>query len=46
MRRYSPEMIWSDITLDPIDPSAIVERVGTPEDGAVALFLGTVRNPK
>ena len=37
-------MIWSDITLDPIDPSAIVERVGTPEDGAVALFLGTVRN--
>lgn len=37
-------MTWSDITLDPIDPSAIVERVGTPEDGAVALFLGTVRN--
>lgn len=37
-------MTWSDITIDPIDPSAIVERVGTPEDGAVALFVGTVRN--
>ena len=37
-------MIWSDITIDPIDPSTVVGRVGAPEDGAVALFLGTVRN--
>ena len=39
-----PKMIWSDITLDPIDPSAVLDRVGAPEDGAVSLFLGTVRN--
>ena len=37
-------MIWSDITIESIDPSTVVERVGAPEDGAVALFLGTVRN--
>ena len=37
-------MTFSDITTDPIDPSTIVERVGAPEDGAVALFMGTVRN--
>ena len=37
-------MNWSDITSDPIDPSVVLERVGTPEDGAVALFVGTVRN--
>ena len=37
-------MTWSDITIDPIDPSTVVDRVGAPEDGAVALFLGTVRN--
>ena len=37
-------MVWSDITTDPIDPSTVVQRVGGPEDGAVALFLGTVRN--
>lgn len=37
-------MTWSDITTDPIDPSAVAERVGAPEDGAVALFAGAVRN--
>ena len=37
-------MVWSDITIEPIDSSTVVERVGAPEDGAVALFLGTVRN--
>jgi molybdopterin synthase catalytic subunit len=37
-------MIWSDMTIEPIDPSNVVERVGAPEDGAVALFVGTVRN--
>ena len=37
-------MIWSDVTSDPIDPAAVLRRVGGPEDGAVALFLGTVRN--
>lgn len=37
-------MTWSDITTGPIDPSAVLARVGTPSDGAVALFMGTVRN--
>ena len=37
-------MNWSDVTSDPIEPSVVLERVGTPEDGAVALFLGIVRN--
>ncbi|MCY4399538.1 MAG: molybdenum cofactor biosynthesis protein MoaE [Gemmatimonadetes bacterium] len=37
-------MSWSDVTYDPIDSSDVLERVGTPEDGAVALFLGIVRN--
>lgn len=37
-------MTWSDITTNPIDPSTVLARVGTPDDGAVALFLGTVRN--
>ena len=37
-------MTWSDITTSPIDPSTVLARVGTPGDGAVALFLGTVRN--
>ncbi len=37
-------MIWSDVAIDPIDPSAVLERVGAPRDGAVALFLGTVRD--
>ena len=37
-------MIWSDITNGPIDPSVILARVGSRRDGAVALFVGTVRN--
>ena len=37
-------MTWSDITTHPIDPSEVLARVGTPGDGAVALFVGTVRN--
>ena len=37
-------MTWSDITTGPIDPSTVLARVGTPCDGAVALFVGTVRN--
>ncbi len=37
-------MIWSDVTSDPIDTARVLERVGDPEDGAVALFLGIVRN--
>ena len=28
----------------PIDPADVLARVGSPEDGAVLLFLGTVRN--
>lgn len=37
-------MIWADVTAAPIDPARVRERVGGPEDGAVVLFLGTVRN--
>ena len=32
------------ITRDPIDPAAVLRSVGAPEDGAVVLFLGTVRD--
>jgi molybdopterin synthase catalytic subunit len=35
---------WSGITRTPIDPSEVLARVGSDEDGAVILFLGTVRN--
>ncbi len=37
-------MTWSAITSDPIDTAGVLARVGDPEDGAVALFLGIVRN--
>jgi len=35
---------WTGITRDPIDPGPLLDRVGAPEDGAMLLFLGTVRN--
>ena len=37
-------MIWSAITTSPIDARDVLSRVGAEEDGAVALFLGIVRN--
>lgn len=37
-------MIWSEVTSEPIDAGAVLNRVGGAEDGAVALFLGIVRN--
>ncbi len=37
-------MPWSQITTDPIDPSAALAQVGGAEDGATVLFLGVVRN--
>ena len=37
-------MAWSDVTVDAIDPGAVLARVGRPEDGAVAFFAGVVRN--
>ncbi|MXX72249.1 MAG: molybdenum cofactor biosynthesis protein MoaE [Gemmatimonadetes bacterium] len=37
-------MIWSAITTSPIDTREVLSRVGGEEDGAVALFLGIVRN--
>ncbi len=37
-------MTWSAITSDPIDTAEVLARVGDPEDGAAALFLGIVRN--
>ena len=33
----------SDVTREVIDPQAVLERVGSPADGAAVLFLGTVR---
>ncbi|HLU26520.1 MAG TPA: molybdenum cofactor biosynthesis protein MoaE [Longimicrobiales bacterium] len=32
------------ITREPLDASTVLSRVGAPEDGAVLVFLGTVRN--
>lgn len=32
------------IQREPIDPATVLSRVGAPSDGAVLLFLGTVRN--
>ena len=37
-------MVWSEVTSDPVDAAEVLARVGDPEDGAVALFLGIVRN--
>ena len=33
----------AEIVSDPIDPASMLARVGSPADGAVLLFLGTVR---
>ena len=33
----------TDVTHDVIDPQSVLERVGSPADGAAVLFLGTVR---
>lgn len=38
-----PEAIVVELTNDPIDSQALVDRVSTPSCGAVCLFLGTVR---
>ena len=37
-------MVWSEVTSDPVDAAEVLARVGDPEDGAVSLFLGIVRN--
>jgi molybdopterin synthase catalytic subunit len=37
-------MIHAAVVHDVIDPAEVLARVGAPEDGAVLLFLGTVRN--
>lgn len=37
-------MIRADVTPEPIRAPEVLERVGAAEDGAVLLFLGTVRN--
>ena len=38
-----PEAIFVELTNDPIDSQALIDRVSTPSCGAVCLFLGTVR---
>lgn len=35
---------WARVSDEPIDPTDVLGRVGAPEDGAVLLFLGTVRD--
>lgn len=37
-------MSWSAVTKSPIDTGDVLSRVGAQEDGAIALFLGIVRN--
>jgi molybdopterin synthase catalytic subunit len=37
-------MIHAAVVHDAIDPTDVLARVGAPADGAVLLFLGTVRN--
>ena len=37
-------MVFSDLTDRPIDPQEVLAKVGGPQDGAVLLFLGTVRD--
>lgn len=37
-------MPYTHVTDQPIDPAAVLARVGDPVDGAVLLFLGVVRN--
>lgn len=37
-------MVWSDVTFEPIRADDVLDKVGGPEAGAVALFLGVVRN--
>jgi molybdopterin synthase catalytic subunit len=36
--------LFARITRDPIDPAALLAQVGTASDGAVVLFVGTVRD--
>ncbi len=36
--------VWTHVGPEPIDPGSVLARVGDEGDGAVMLFLGTVRN--
>lgn len=36
--------MFVSITRAPIDPAAVLSRVGGPEDGAAVVFVGTIRN--
>lgn len=36
--------VYAEIVRAPIEPTAVLARVGGPGDGAAVLFLGTVRN--
>lgn len=37
-------MVYASVTADVIDPTAVLGRVGSDEDGATILFLGVVRD--
>jgi len=37
-------MIYTAVTKEPLNPTELLARVGSAEDGAVLLFLGVVRN--
>jgi molybdopterin synthase catalytic subunit len=37
-------VIYSAVVMEPIEPTAVLSRVGDDQDGAAVLFLGIVRN--
>jgi molybdopterin synthase catalytic subunit len=40
----SPPAIWTAVTAEPIDPTALLDRLGSSSDGAIVLFVGRVRD--
>ena len=39
----NPDVVIAELTSEPIDTQALIDRISTPSCGAVCLFLGTVR---
>lgn len=40
----TPSLPFAAVVREPLDPGAVLSRVGSPEDGATVLFLGVVRD--